>query len=199
MSLLVKICGLGNAADVQAAIDAGVDAVGFVFAESPRKILPSKASAAISNLARDVKTVAVMRHPSNAEWQNVLDVFQPDILQTDIEDYEALSVPDTVLRWPVIRESNVNTEGELPAIFLYEGVNSGKGETVDWARAREIALRGKMILAGGLDAQNLHEAVSIVKPYGVDVSSAVESAPGIKDHQLIREFVQAARAAETCI
>ena len=80
--------------------------------------------------------------------------------------------------------------------FVYEGPKSGQGETVDWSRAAEIARQGNMILAGGLGAHNVAEAVATVRPFGVDVSSAVESAPGEKDSLLIEEFVTAARAAE---
>jgi phosphoribosylanthranilate isomerase len=80
--------------------------------------------------------------------------------------------------------------------FLYEGAKSGQGETVDWSRAAEIARQGNMILAGGLAAHNVAEAIATVRPFGVDVSSAVESAPGEKDSLLIEEFVTAARAAE---
>jgi len=198
MSLLVKICGLANAGDVEAAADAGADAVGFVFAESPRRISPEAARDAVRGLSADIKRVAVMRHPEDAQWQQVLEVFQPDALQTDIGDYAKLDVPGAVERWPVVREGSVN-DAELPATFLYEGANSGAGETVDWARAAEVAKRGRMILAGGLGVENLREALATVRPYGVDVSSAVESQRGVKDHALIREFVVAARAAESVI
>ena len=80
--------------------------------------------------------------------------------------------------------------------FLYEGAKSGQGEAVDWSRAAEIARRGDMILAGGLGPDNVSAAIAIVRPFGVDVSSAVESAPGVKDPELIEAFIQAARAAE---
>ncbi|HNP37912.1 MAG TPA: phosphoribosylanthranilate isomerase, partial [Woeseiaceae bacterium] len=142
-----------------------------------------------------VTRVAVMRHPRNDEWQQVLAGFRPDVLQTDADDFAALEVPASVARWPVLRESG--TIGDvLPETFLYEGAISGKGQTVDWERAATIAGQGNMILAGGLDAGNVAAAVRIVRPFGVDVSSAVESAPGVKNPDLIRKFVTAARAAE---
>ncbi len=197
MSLLVKICGLGNAGDVAAAVEAGADAVGFVFAESPREITPQDARAAVAGLDAGVRRVAVMRHPESSRWQEVLDVFAPDVLQTDIEDYADLDVPEGVECWPVVREGR--DDAELPETFLYEGADSGAGESVDWQRAAGVAQRGRMILAGGLNAGNLYEAVSTVRPYGVDVSSAVESERGVKDHTLIREFVAAARAAESAL
>ena len=196
MSLLVKICGLRSESDVLAAVDAGADAVGFVFAESVRRVTPAEAAEATASLHNDIRKVAVMRHPSNEEWQEVLLEFRPDALQTDIEDFEALDVPDTVQIIPVIREGSPLLDAELPDVFLYEGVNSGQGEVVDWQRAASIAARGKMILAGGLSVANLGEAIASVRPFGIDVSSAVESEPGRKSPELIREFIEAARAAE---
>ena len=196
MSLLVKICGLRNEADVIAAIEAGADAVGFVFADSVRKISAREAAAATANMHEDTRKVAVMRHPTNDEWQDVLLEFRPDALQTDIQDFETLDIPDTVQMIPVIREGNPVLDADLPDVFLYEGANSGQGEVVDWQRAAAIAERGKMILAGGLSAANLSNAIASVRPFGVDVSSAVESEPGVKSHELIREFINAARVAE---
>lgn len=196
MSIFVKICGLRNAADVKAAVAAGADAVGFVFAESVRRVTPAEARDATRHLPKRVRRVAVMRHPVNEEWQQVLDVFAPDVLQTDIDDFDDLDVPESIERWPVIREGHPAIDRELPALFLYEGVQSGRGQTVDWERAAEIAKRGKIILAGGLGVDNVATAIRTVGPHGVDVSSAIESRPGVKDPQLISLFVRAARAAE---
>jgi phosphoribosylanthranilate isomerase len=196
MSLLVKICGLRSEADVNAAVDAGANAVGFVFAKSIRRVTAQEAAAATAGMRNDIRKVAVMRHPTNEEWQDVLLEFRPDVLQTDVEDFELLEVPDTVQCLPVIREGSPALECDLPDVFLYEGGNSGQGETVDWQKATEVALRGRMLLAGGLSAANLATAIATVRPFGVDVSSAVESEPGVKSHQLIREFIDAARAAE---
>ena len=196
MSLLVKICGLRKADDVKAAVSAGADAVGFVFAESVRRVTPAEARKLTQYLPKRVRRVAVMRHPSQDEWQAVLDEFSPDVLQTDIDDFESLEVPGSVERWPVIREGYAGIEGKLPGVFLYEGQRSGAGQTVDWPRAAEIAKRGRMILAGGLGVDNIATAIRMVHPHGVDVSSGVESRPGRKDPGLIQLFIKAARAAE---
>ena len=199
--MLVKICGLSKAEHVRAAIAAGADAVGFVFAESVRRVDPSHAATIAKEVPDTIKKVAVMLHPTNEEWQAVLRDFSPDVLQTDAGDFADLDVPDTVECWPVYREGNkvtgtLDTFNTVSGTFLYEGAKSGQGETVDWSRAAGIAQRGNMILAGGLGAHNVAEAIATVMPFGVDVSSAVESAPGEKDPQMIREFVTAARAAE---
>jgi phosphoribosylanthranilate isomerase len=194
MTVFVKICGLRREDHVNAAIEAGADAVGFVFAKSVREIAPEEAAAISANVPSHVRRVAVMLHPSNDEWQNVLSVFSPDVLQTDVEDFASLDIPDSVERWPVYREGR--SEPNIQSTYVFEGLKSGQGETVDWSQAAKIADRGQMILAGGLAAHNVADAISIVRPFGVDVSSAVESAPGQKDIVLITEFVSAAKAAE---
>jgi len=199
--MFVKICGLSNEMHVQVAVEAGADAVGFVFAESVRRVEPLQAARIASRVPESVKRVAVMLHPSNDEWQEVLRDFGPDVLQTDAADFESLDVPESVECWPVYREGKKVTgtfrvSTEVPVTFLYEGARSGSGEKVDWSQAATIAAQGNMILAGGISADNVAEAIATVHPYGVDVSSAVESAPGQKDSQLIREFISAAKAAE---
>lgn len=194
--MFVKICGLSTAEHVQAAVDAGADAVGFVFAESVREIDPVHATAISKSVPVTVKKVAVMRHPSNAMWRHVLSNFSPDVLQMDAEDFDSLDIPAAIESWPVFREGNKVTipveTGTAP--FVYEGARSGAGETVDWASAAILAERGNMILAGGLGVDNVAAAITTVRPFGVDVSSGVESAPGRKDSGLIRDFISAARA-----
>ncbi len=196
MSLIVKICGLKDSADVEAAVGAGADAVGFVFAESVRRVSPAEARVASESVPAGVLKVAVMKHPRAEEWNAVLDGFAPDVLQTDAEDFIGLDVPEGVRRWPVYREGRLRDDETLPGEFLYEGLRSGAGQTVDWRSAAGVARRGNMILAGGLSAENVARAIAAVRPWGVDVSSAVESAPGEKDPMRIREFLKAARAAE---
>ena len=124
----------------------------------------------------------------------MLRIFDPDVVQTDANDFDALDVSYSVERWPVFREggSKPDTDGT----FVYEGPKSGQGEAVDWSAATGIAAKGDMILAGGLDATNIATAITTVRPFGVDVSSGVESSPGQKDSGRIRQFISAARAAE---
>jgi phosphoribosylanthranilate isomerase len=195
MSVFVKICGLAHADHVAAAIDAGVDAVGFVFAPSVREIQAAKAAQISANVPANIRRVAVMLHPTNDHWQKILADFGPDVLQTDAGDFAALDVPDSVERWPVFRQGR--SDPDVQSAYVFEGPKkSGHGETVDWSQAAVTARQGKMILAGGLSSANVAEAIATVRPFGVDVSSAVESAPGQKDVALIQEFVKAAKAAE---
>jgi len=194
MSLLVKICGLREERHVDAAVQAGAGALGFVFAESVRKVTPQIARLIATSVPRSVKRVAVMLHPANDDWLAVLESFEPDVLQTDADDFDGLEVPATVERWPVFREGT--SAPDAPGAFLYEGPKSGRGEAVNWSAAADVARTGQMILAGGLAPANVALAIETVRPFGVDVSSGVESSPGQKDSRLIREFVSAAKAAE---
>jgi len=194
VSCLIKICGLKYAASVDAAVEAGADAVGFVFAKSVRQVTVRQATFIAANVPEHILRVAVMKHPSVEEWEEVQTIFCPDILQTDAEDFRYLEVRDDITKWPVIREGKVPGNGDLPGTFVYEGVASGQGATVDWSIAGKLAERARLILAGGLGPENVADAIRQVGPFGVDVSSAVESAPGAKDPDLIRAFIEAVRA-----
>lgn len=191
----IKICGLTDADAVTAAVEAGADAVGFVFAESVRRIDLQDAASIAAGVPQNIKRVAVMLHPSNDEWLEVRDGFRPDALQTDVADFAYLDVPDGIEKWPVLRQGAVDAGEQLPEMFVYEGKASGSGETVDWTSAAQLAKRGRMILAGGLDIANVPDAIRQVAPFGVDVSSGVESAPGKKDTTRIRAFIAAVRTA----
>lgn len=196
MSVFVKICGLCDAEAVAAAVEAGADAVGFVFAKSPRRVTVDEARRAAEAVPSTVRRVAVMRHPSIEEWAAVRDGFVPDVLQTDAGDFAGLDVPGTIASWPVVREGSRAAAGPLPGVFVYEGPVSGAGETMNWDSAASLACAGRMILAGGLDADNVGDAIRRARPWGVDVSSGVESAPGEKSIGKIRAFIAAVRAAE---
>ena len=102
--MFVKICGLNTEASVQAAVEAGADALGFVFADSPRQVTPARAAELTRNLPPGVAKVAVMLHPTAPEWNAVRDEFGPDWLQTDAEDFSALEVPETIGCFPVYRD-----------------------------------------------------------------------------------------------
>ena len=195
MTTFVKICGLSDPEAVRAAVDAGADAVGFVFYDrSPRNISADKAAMLAADVPASVRRVAVMLHPDSDRWDEVCRILRPDVLQTDSDDFACLNVPASIEQWPVLREGFVDAEESLPDTFVYEGRRSGQGQSVDWNSAAVIAGRGQMILAGGLTTDNVADAINRVMPYGVDVSSAVETAPGKKDAAMIAAFVAAAKA-----
>jgi len=194
MTTLIKICGMTDIAAVEAAVEGGADAVGFVFAKSVRRVSMRHALEMSAYVPSDTTRVAVMLHPTADDWREVKNVFQPDVLQTDLADFEYLEVPEQIDKWPVLREGALADGDAPPEIFVYEGMASGSGATVDWQLAAPLAKRGKMILAGGLSSENVREALRQVAPYGVDVSSGVESSPGKKDAAKIRAFIDAVRA-----
>ncbi len=193
--MFVKICGLTSDDAIRAAVTAGADAVGFVFAVSPRRIAPDTAARLCRDLPDDLIRVAIMQHPSAEEWQEIQQRFAPDWLQTDAEDFQALDLPAGCQPLPVHRHGRPNPS-TFPARFLFEGTRSGSGEVADWREAAVLAADTQMILAGGLDADNVADAIHAVDPWGVDVSSGVESEPGIKDPEKIQMFIARARAAE---
>ena len=190
----IKICGMTTPDAIAAALEAGADAIGFVFAESPRRLTP-EAAAQLARPARGrVRCVAVTRHPAQGALDEMLRVFRPDVLQTDDSDFAELELPASLERLPVVRSSEP-TPAQLPARILFEGPASGSGTTSDWSAARRLARHTQLVLAGGLDCGNVGLGVAAVRPFGVDVSSGVEARLGVKSPLRIMQFVAAARAA----
>ncbi len=196
MSGWIKICGMTDAAAVSAALDAGVDAIGFVFAPSVRQVSPRRAAELARPARHRVSCIAVTRHPDQSLIDELLRVFRPDLLQTDVEDFARLRLPRTLPRLPVLRAGADHAFcGNLPARLLFEGPHSGTGQLSDWQEAARLARETHLILAGGLNAANVAAAIRAVRPFGVDTSSGVEAQPGIKSEAKIAEFVASARAA----
>ncbi len=195
MSVWIKICGLRTADAVDAAVSAGADAIGFVFhPASPRHVSPVLAAQLTAGLPARIERVAVTRHPSAALLAAVFADFRPDVWQTDASDLDDVTAPPGVRLLPVLR-TGVPLPLTLPPRCLYEGAQSGQGHRADWHEAAQVAARTQMILAGGLDPVSVADAIRQVRPFGVDVSSGVESEPGQKDATKIRAFIAAARAA----
>jgi len=195
MRVFVKICGLSTPGAVSAAVTAGADAIGFVFAESPRRVTPKRARELCQDLSPVVIRVAVMRHPSAKEWRAVAEQFEPDWLQTDAGDFAGIDVAESFGRLPVYRDSPLpGTVGDGPVLF--EAAVSGQGALADWQMAARLARGRQLVLAGGLTPDNVGEAIATVRPWGVDVSSGVESKRGVKDPGRIAAFFQAVREAE---
>jgi phosphoribosylanthranilate isomerase len=194
VKLWIKICGLTTEPGVAAAVESGVDAVGFVFAPSSRRVTAERAQALAAAVPASIARVAVMLHPMQQAVDEMLRAFRPDVLQTDASDFDALVLPASLGRLPVLRPQTRDPD-PLPARVLMEGARSGTGEIADWTRARALARRTELVLAGGLDAANVATAIAAVRPFGVDVSSGVEDAPGRKSPQRIVDFVAAARQA----
>lgn len=203
----VKICGVRTPETALAAADAGADALGFVFAPgSPRVVDPSVAWRIINTLPPFITTVGLFR---NATVDDYLDAEQacptdygqlhgdePEDVVRDCGPrvikairFDSAAIERDLARWSAIDEVDA---------ILVDGGDGGQGVTLDWqalARASHACTK-PLILAGGLTAENVAEAVRIVRPYAVDVSSGVESAPGVKDAGKIAAFCKAVREAD---
>jgi phosphoribosylanthranilate isomerase len=191
-ALWVKICGITSAEAMAAALEAGVDAIGFVFAPSIRRVEPAQAASLATAARGRCAVVAVTLHPSQSWLDEIVRSLEPDMLQADLFDLERLQLPPGLQALPVVRDASP----ALPAgRVLFEGASSGSGAVADWGIAGRLARERQLILAGGLNSANVAAAVRAVRPFGVDVSSGVESAPGRKSPELIREFVHSARSA----
>ncbi len=197
----IKVCGLSTAEDVEAAIDSGVDAIGVVLSPSPRRVTPYRAAELLGGLPGYVAGVAVYRHPDAALVSQALE-YLPDwaLHQSDVDDFdEALRVTSPNRRVPVLRLVD-GFEDRMSSFehqtLLIEGAASGSGQPVDWQRAGAWTARSRVIIAGGLDPDNVGDVVRSIHPFAVDVSSGVESSPGVKDAGRIRAFVAAVREAD---
>ena len=193
----VKICGLTTEDAARAVADAGADAAGFVFAESPRRVSFQQAAALAALLPRRVLRVAVLRDATRDEISAVCERFAPDVVQADARSLRGIDLPGGVRALPVVRDGEgVEGEDEDDGWLLYEGVESGAGTPADWSAAAGLARRRRIVLAGGLDPHNIAAALLRVQPYGVDVSSGVEETRGVKSARRIHEFVEAVRALD---
>lgn len=186
----IKICGLTTPDAVAAALDAGADAIGFVFAKSVRQVSPDVALRLAVPARGRVRCVAVTRHPGQQEIDDIVSIFKPDVLQTDSADLPLLRLPTQIELLPVLREAK---DRDLPRRLLFEGLTSGAGVPCDWTAAHRVARRAELVLAGGLNPANVAAAIAAVQPFGVDVSTGVEVRPGVKSPFEIANFVRAAR------
>jgi phosphoribosylanthranilate isomerase len=190
----IKICGMTTPEAVAAAVEARVAAIGFVFAQSLRRLSPQRAHELAAPARGRVRCVAVTRHPTQAALEEILAGFNPDILQTDASDLQALGLPAALELLPVIRAGETLPEA-LPGRILFEGPMSGTGVAADWQAARDLARTTQLVLAGGLNSGNVAAAIATVRPFGIDVSSGVEDRPGIKSPLAIMQFVASVHAA----
>lgn len=216
--MLIKVCGLTNLADAEAALEAGADLLGFIFYEkSPRHVTPERVRAIVQRLslvsrpglAQTPRLVGVFVNRPAAEVIRVLDDCGLDLAQLhgeeSTEDLERLRGRAFKALRPRSR-----AEAAAAAAFADLGPSSGPdllidayhpvhrggtGARADWHLAADLARRYRLLLAGGLTPTNVAAAIRQVRPWGVDVSSGVEAAPGRKDHVRLRAFIAAARSA----
>lgn len=196
--MFVKLCGLRTEADVATAVEAGADAVGFVFTESPRRVDVSVVRSLLTGVPSHVLSVGVVRGVSAAEAGELAASAGVDALQLHgdypREAFDELSAFRLVRATSLAASTDVRTGACGEEWLLLDSPVAGSGERWDLGALAGARPEGQWILAGGLDPSNVAQAVAAARPWGVDVSSGVESSRGVKDHRLMREFVAAARA-----
>jgi len=214
MSLIVKICGLSTPETLDVAVDAGADMVGFVFfPPSPRHLGLKTARDLGKHVRRRAVKVALTVDADDATLADIVEALQPDILQLHGRETVA-RLRDVKQKFglQVMKALAVETAADLASLPFYAAVADrilfdarapkeatrpgGLGAVFDWHVLENLDLKLPFMVSGGLNAGNVAEAVRVTRAGGVDVSSGVERAPGIKDPEMIRSFIRAVRAAE---
>ena len=207
MSTRVKICGVRDAETARIAAEAGADAVGFVFAPgSPRSITPQEAWPIVQTLPPFVASVGLFVDASVDEYAEAEQVCPTDFGQLHGSEPEKVvrACGPRLIRAvkfdPASIENDLRYWGAMEEVdaVLVDGSSGGRGEAFDWAALAQVrpACPKPIVLAGGLTPENVADAIRAVRPFAVDVSSGVESAPGKKDPGLLRAFCAAVRAAD---
>ncbi len=201
-AVFVKVCGITTEEDALLAVAMGADAVGFVFAPSSRQIAPQKAADIVKRLPAEIVTVGVF---SDESRQRVVDIAHKARLRA-VQLHGRMSSADTHWIRQRVRllimafaagDPRLDDSDDYAAdAFHLDNATPGSGVVFDWSLAEGAPSNRRIILAGGLTPDNVADAVRTVRPWGVDVSTGVESSPGRKDALKIRAFVEAAKAAE---
>ena len=199
----VKICGIMNEQTASAAVDAGADALGFVFAQSRRQVTPAMAKEIIATVPPFISRAGVFVNSSPEEVRDIVSYCGLDTVQLhgeeDPANYRALlyRTVKVIISCRVKDDESVRGVLNYPAdAYLFDtykkGLPGGTGEVFDWAILNKFIFPAPVILSGGLNTENVAQAVQAVKPYAVDVSSGVETA-GIKDIEKIKTFIKQAK------
>jgi len=202
-ALFIKVCGITRLTDALHAVEHGATAVGFVlWPRSPRAITVERAADIIAELPSNVMTVGVFVNEPVDAIRQVVERARLTAVQLHGDEPPAYA---DALDWPVIRAISVNDIDEASEAWspdtalLVDNIDpvrrGGTGAAIDWSQAAVIAQKRRVVLAGGLTPDNVASAIRAVRPYGVDVSSGVESAPGVKDFDKVAQFIANARGA----
>jgi phosphoribosylanthranilate isomerase len=205
----VKICGITNWADAKVCVDAGASAIGLNFyAASPRSVSPAAAWEIIRKLPPFVSAIGVFVNWAPEAVLSLARALHLNAVQLhgdeSADDVETLAAQISVIKAVQVksgfRMESLRKFSAASGILLdgfRAGLRGGTGATVDWKLAASASRHANIILAGGLTPENVAEAISIARPYAVDVASGVESKPGKKDARLVREFMSAVESADT--
>ena len=192
-SVKVKICGLTRRCDVECAVAAGADYVGFVLVPSSKRFVPpERRRELIADLPASVRSVAVVADPTEQEVSEIRKLF--DIIQ--FHGHEPPSVADGAHSWKALPASTAPERFFEYRVehFVVDSDCGGSGRCCDWHRAALASERYEILLAGGLSPENVADAIRQVKPWGVDVSGGVELSPGIKSREKIQHFIEEAKS-----
>jgi len=196
----VKICGICDLEGAHIAAEAGADMLGFHFCNSPRRVTPEEARAILDDLSVRPKIVGVFIDQSPDEVRQVADFVGLDMLQLHGSEPPGFEAGRPVIKVLKVRDGEVPGADAWPDPIMLDSWSAdqrgGTGRTWDWELARPLLARRRVFIAGGLEPGNVGKVVSAFKPYGVDVSSGVESAVRVKDPDKVRAFVHAVRFAE---
>lgn len=201
--MLVKICGTTSEEDALLAVALGADAVGFVFAPSPRQVTPALVADIVKRLPREILTVGVFRNDTPAHVVEVVNGIGLRCAQlhgsesVDATRWVSERVPLTIRAFRAGHPGISRIDKYGAQILLVDGPSPGSGELFDWRLVEGVVDNSRLLVSGGLDAGNVAEAIRRLDPWGVDVVSGVEASPGRKDPARLRAFVRAARAAES--
>jgi phosphoribosylanthranilate isomerase len=200
--VFVKVCGTTSEEDALVAVAMGADAVGFIFAPSPRQVAPAKVAAIIGRLPPEVVTVGVFRDSAPEQVVKVVNSLGLKVAQLHGRETPA-QVQWVVERVPLVinafpaGSSAIRRAKEYGAqIVMLDAPAPGSGQVFDWSLVEGVPPGSRLLLAGGLTPDNVADAVAQARPWGVDVCTGVESEPGRKDARKLRAFVAAAKAAE---
>jgi phosphoribosylanthranilate isomerase len=198
--VFVKVCGLRTAGDVSAAVAVGADALGFVLTGSPRQVAPRIVANLVADVPPEVMTVAVFRgEPADTMRRATLESgVSAAQLHGDHppEDFAALrDLPIRLIRAVSFTSGDLGCGAFGEDLLIVDSSMPGSGRRWAWEGLASAPPSGRWLLAGGLDPDNVAEAIAAVRPWGVDVSSGVEAHRGVKDAELIGRFVRAARSA----
>jgi phosphoribosylanthranilate isomerase len=199
--VFVKICGITSEEDALLAVAMGADAVGFVFAPSTRQVAISRAADIVKRLPPEIMTVGVFRDEAP---ERVVDVVHSaGLAAAQLHGHESAETSKYIReRVRVVIKAFPGGDPELANVadygadvVLLDSASPGSGRVFDWSLAEGAPSGHRILLAGGLNAGNVAEAIQRVRPWGVDVSTGVEAHPGVKDPRALRAFINAARSA----